>query len=97
MIQLTDHMKLKKEDQSVDASILLRSGEKYSLKVERGLGRKGGVGQEKTGGRIRCGKSWGRCTEVQEVGKRVSIKDGKLGLANRESQMQGKQDGPSTK
>jgi hypothetical protein len=28
MIQFTDHMKLKKEDQSVDASVLLRRGNK---------------------------------------------------------------------
>jgi hypothetical protein len=29
-IQFTDHMKLKKEDQSVDASVLLRRRNKYS-------------------------------------------------------------------
>jgi hypothetical protein len=28
MIQVTDHMKLKKEDQSMDASVLLRRGNK---------------------------------------------------------------------
>jgi hypothetical protein len=29
-IQFTDHMKPKKEDQSVDASVILRGGTKYS-------------------------------------------------------------------
>jgi hypothetical protein len=38
-LQLTDHMKLnKKEDQSVDASILLRRGNKI---ITGGRGRKG--------------------------------------------------------
>ena len=51
MIQLTDHMKLKKkEDQRVDASVLLRRGNKI-IKGSRGwegLGRKrrGGGGGE---------------------------------------------------
>jgi hypothetical protein len=36
MILLTDHMKLKKEDQSVDASVLLRKGNKLSQEIEGG-------------------------------------------------------------
>ena len=50
-IQFTDHMKLKKEDQSVDASVLLRRGNKI-IKGSRGwegLGRKRGVEGEKEG------------------------------------------------
>ena len=50
MIQLTDHMKLKrKEDQRVDASVLLRRGNKI-IKGSRGwegLGRMRGGGEEK--------------------------------------------------
>ena len=50
MIQLIDHMKLKKkEDQRVDASVLLRRGNKI-IKGSRGwvrLGRKGSGGREK--------------------------------------------------
>ena len=50
MIQLTDHMKLKKkEDQRVDASVLLRRGNKI-IKGRRGwvgLGRKRRGGREK--------------------------------------------------
>ena len=52
MIQLMDHMKLKrKEDQRVDASVLLRRGNKI-IKGSRGwegLGRKRGGGGEKEG------------------------------------------------
>ena len=52
MIQLMDHMKLKrKEDQRVDAPVLLRRGNKI-IKGSRGwegLGRKRGVEGEKEG------------------------------------------------
>ena len=52
MIQLMDHMKLKrKEDQRVDASVLLRRGNKI-IKGSRGwegLGRKRRGGGEKEG------------------------------------------------
>jgi hypothetical protein len=52
MIQLTDHMKFKKkEDQSVDVSVLLRGGKKI-LTGDRGwegLGRKRGEGGGKRG------------------------------------------------
>jgi hypothetical protein len=52
MIQLTDHMKLKrKQDQRVDASVLLRRGNN-TIKGSRGwerLGRKNGEGGEKEG------------------------------------------------
>ena len=65
-IQLTDYMKLKrKEDQRVDASVLLRRGNKI-IKGSRGwegLWRKRrGVGKMRA--RIRYGK---RCTEGQEI------------------------------
>jgi hypothetical protein len=47
MIQLTDHMKLKrKENQRVDASDLLRRGNKI-MKGSRGWG---GLGRKKKGG-----------------------------------------------
>ena len=52
MIQLMDHMKLRrKDDQRVNASILLRRGNKI-IKESRGwegLGRKRGGGGEKEG------------------------------------------------
>jgi hypothetical protein len=47
MKQLTEHVKLKKEEQRVDASVLLRRGNKI-IKESRGregLGRKGGEEQ----------------------------------------------------
>ena len=45
-IQLTDHMKLKKEGESVDASVLLRRGDKISRELEgrRDWEGKGGAG-----------------------------------------------------
>ena len=50
MIQLTDHFKFKKkEDQSVDASVLLRRGNKIITGGQEGLGRKRGEGKEKKG------------------------------------------------
>jgi hypothetical protein len=68
-IQVTDHMKLnKKEDQSVDASVLLRRGNKI---ITGGRGREG-PGQEKRGGgemgqdRVRYGKRQERIPEGQE-------------------------------
>ena len=99
MIQLTDHMKLKrKEDQRVDASVLLRRGNKI-IKGSRGwegLGRKRGEGGEKRG-RIRYGRRWRRCTEGQEIEQRcVAMGDGELGVATRKSQMPGKQEPPRT-
>jgi hypothetical protein len=69
MIQFTDYMKLKKkEDQSVDASILFRSGNKI-IKWGRqwaGLGRKRG-GERKKVGRVNYGRREGTCTERQEI------------------------------
>jgi hypothetical protein len=50
IIQLTDHMKLKKkEDQRVDASVLLRRGNKILTEGREwvGLGQKRGEGEEK--------------------------------------------------
>ena len=73
MIQLTDHMRLKKkENQRVDASDLLRRGNKI-VKGSReweGLGRKRRGGGKKRG-RIRYGKRWRRCTEGQELNRAV--------------------------
>jgi hypothetical protein len=69
MIQLTDHMKLKKkEDQSVDASVFLTRGNKI-LRGGRGwegLGRKRG-GKRKKAFRIRCGRRLRTYTEGQKI------------------------------
>ena len=51
----------KKEDQSVDASVLLRRGNKI---IMGGSGRDLGGGGR---GRIRCGRRQGRSTEDQEI------------------------------
>ena len=61
---LSDHVKLKKEeDQSVDASVLLRRGNKIIMgdRGWEGLGRERGgkEGGEKRGSRIRYGRRWG--------------------------------------
>jgi hypothetical protein len=60
MIHLTDHMKLKKkEDQSVDASVLIGSNKIFIGNGGwKGLGRKKGGGG-KNGGRIRYGRRLG--------------------------------------
>ena len=94
-----DHMKFKrKEDQSVDTSILLRMWNNI-IKCSRGcegLRRKRGRGEEKRG-RIRYGRRWRRCTEGQEIEQRcVAMGDGELGVATRKSQMPGKQEPPRT-
>jgi len=100
MTQLTDHMKVKKkEDQSVDASVLLRRGIKINTggRGRDGLMKKRKVGEEKRGGRIRCGRRWEKCTEGQEIEQRcVAMDDGKLGVVNRKSQIPGKQEAPRT-
>ena len=59
-IQFTTHMKLKKkEDQNVDASVLLRRGTKYSREVEDGTWEEERTGSKKGGGRIRYGRRQG--------------------------------------
>jgi hypothetical protein len=68
MIQLTDQMKLnKKEGQSVDASNLLREGNKI---ITGGRGREGSDcesgGEGKKGGMTRYGKRQERNPEGQE-------------------------------
>ena len=97
MIQFTDHMKFKKnEDKSVDASVLHRRGDKIIMggRGGRELGRRGGREEEKWG-RIRCGRRWGKCTECEEIEQRcVAIGDGELGVATRKSQMPEKQEVP---
>jgi hypothetical protein len=65
MIQLTYHIKLnKKEDQSMDVSILLRQGNKIISggrgKEEPGRERERGRGKK---GRIKYGKRQERCPE----------------------------------
>jgi hypothetical protein len=49
------------------------------------------------GGRIRCGRRLGRCTEGQEIEQTcIAMEDGELGVATRKSQMPGKQEAPRT-
>jgi hypothetical protein len=88
MIQLIDHMKLKrKEDQRVDVSVLLRMQNKI-IKGSReweSLGEKEeGEGEKR--GRIRHGKRWRRCTEGQEIKQSyVAMGNGELEVATRKS------------
>jgi hypothetical protein len=84
MIQLTDHMKVKKkEDQSVDTSVCFRRRNKRIM-VSRGGGQDlegREEGQRKKWGRIRCGRRWGRFTEGQKIKQRyVEMVDGELGV-----------------
>jgi len=60
-------------------------------------GRKEGE-REKSGGRIRCGRRQGRCTEGgHKIEQRcVTMGADELGVANRKSQMPGKQEAPRT-
>jgi hypothetical protein len=98
MIQLTDDMKLKKkEDQSEDASFLLRRGNKINKGVreserfrkERGEGEKGVM--------ARCRMRLGRHTVGQEIEQRcVAVGDVELEVDTRKSQMPGKQEAPRT-
>ena len=87
MKQATDHMKSKKkEDQSADALVLLRSWNKIFMR-----GR--GEGMGKRGGRIRYRRRLERSTECQEIlRKYVKVKDRELGIATRKSQMLEKQE-----
>jgi hypothetical protein len=69
---------MKKEDQSVDASVLLRRGNKMIMggRGREGPGRERGGGGKKEG-RMRCGRRWRICTEGQEIGQRcVAVEDG---------------------
>jgi hypothetical protein len=90
------HMKLKKEDQSVDASVLLKRGSKI---IMGGRGREGSKrieeGEDKRGQGQVWKKIGERSTEGQEVEQRcVAIGDGELGVATRKPQMSGKQEVP---
>ena len=67
-IQLKDHMKLKKkEDQSVDFSVLLRRGKTFQEVEDRRelVGVK--EGKRGKGGRIRYERRLERCTDGQEI------------------------------
>jgi hypothetical protein len=92
-----DHMKLKrKEDQGVDASVLLKRGNKIIRRSSQceGLGRKrrGGGGKQ---GKSRYGRRWKRCIEDQEIEHScVATRHGKLKVATRKSQMPKKQEPP---
>jgi len=82
-------MKLKKkEDQSVDASILYRRGNK-NITGGRGReepGREKEEGGNKRRGRIRYGKAQERSTEGQEIEqKSIAVWDGELGVGTKKS------------
>ena len=81
-------MKLKKENQRVDASVLLRRGNKI-IKGSRGwetLRKKSRRGKR---GRTRYGRRQRRCTEGQEIEQRcVAMGDGELEVVTTKSQMQ---------
>jgi hypothetical protein len=85
-IQLTDHMRLKKkEDQNVDASVLLRRRNKI---IMEGRGRKE-LGRAREGeGKGEQDKVWeeivGGSIEGKEIERRnVAVGDGELGVATR--------------
>jgi len=90
-------MKLKKEDQSVDASVLLGKGNKIITEGRRweGPGRKkGGKGKRATGSGVGGDR---RSTDAQEIEQRcAAIGDKELGVATRKFQMPGKQEVPRT-
>jgi hypothetical protein len=69
MIQLTDHMKhKKKEDQSMDASVLPKRVKEIITKGrgrERSGRERGGGG--KMWGRIRCRNCWGKVQRVRTL------------------------------
>jgi hypothetical protein len=102
MIQLTDHMKVKKkQDQSLDASVLLRRGNKLIMGCIgwAGIWRKRGGGEDKKGPGSGVGgdRGVGRCTEGQEIKQRcIEMWYRELWIANRKFQMPGKQESPRT-
>jgi hypothetical protein len=88
----------KKEDQNVNASVLLRRGNKIITggRGSKGPGRERGR-EGKKGSRIRYGRRQGRNTEGQEIEWRcVAVGDGELPVTTRKSQMPGKQEVPRT-
>jgi len=75
MIQHTDHIEIKKkEEQRVNASVLLRSRNK---KITGGLGceryrrKREGIDEKWGRGRINCGERQERCTECQKLNRVV--------------------------
>jgi hypothetical protein len=94
-IQFRDHMKLKKEAQSVNVSALLRGGNKIikGIKGRRDLGGRE-EGERKKRVRIGYGR---RCTEGQEFEQKpVAMGHGELEVVNRKTQMPAKQEPPRT-
>ena len=74
MIQPTNHMELKKkENQSMDASILHRRGSKIITRDRRseGSGRERGGGGKKVGDRIRCERSQGEVQRPRKLNEGV--------------------------
>lgn len=97
MTQLTDHMKFKKkEDQSVDISVLLRRNKIITAGRRReGSGReREGEGKRRTGSGV--GGDWGEYRELEIEWRCVAVESGELGVATRKSQMPRKQEAPST-
>ena len=89
MIQLTDHIKYKKkEDQSVEASILLRWGNKIVMVryTEIGIWERERRWRGKRASRIRNGKIQEKSTEGTENElKSVALAGKELGVASRKT------------
>ena len=98
MTQPTDHIELRrKEDQSVDASILHREGNRMIWEVEGGgTWEEERKGMEK-GGKIRYWRDQKRSTKDQEIeSKYIAVGDEELGVTTGGSQTPGKQEAPRT-
>jgi hypothetical protein len=99
MIQLMDHMKLKrKEDQRMDRSVLLTKGNKI-IKGSRGLeklGRKRRGGGEKEGQNQVWEETEGDVQRVRKLNRGVEQWEMGNGVATKKSQMLGKQVPPRT-
>ena len=91
IIQHTDHMKLKKEEyRSLDASILLRRGNKINMgdRGSEGHGKERGGGWKKSRDRIRYRKRREKYRGQEIEQKHVAVEYGELEEATKKSQMQ---------
>jgi hypothetical protein len=87
-----------KQDQSVDASVLLRKGNKIIMgeRGREGTGRETGA-RGNNGDRIRCGRRQMRSTEDKNIEQMcVAFGDGELMVATIKSKIPGKQEVPRT-
>jgi len=91
MIQLTDHVKVKeKEDQRIDALILLRRGNKITWEIEEGKDLEGREEREEKEDRTWHVKRQKKTIVGQEIEQeQVAVRDGELGIDIRKSRCQG--------